>query len=339
MPLSPPCLRSFSAPREIIITVARPRLSLFNILVALIGVALLVFTVQRVGGWRAIVDGVSTIGWWFAVVVLLGALRMAVRTRAWMICAGDPQLRFGDAFSAWLVSDAMGNLTPLGLLASEPMKVLLVRAKISTVTSIASVTIENIFYTASVLVVLLSGTWLFLQLANVPQGLEQVAELIIVAVAIAALIGVWAARARPALLSKFAPLISKIAGQSHAPADAIREVEQQIYAVPQWPLSRIAHVGFWEILFHVGAVAEVWLVLRLLVPDITLGESFLLESAGRFVTVAFKFVPYRLGIDEAGCGAVANALGLPPATGVTLALVRRLRIIVLNAIGLIRLVR
>ena len=43
----------------------------------------------------------------------------------------------------------MGNLTPLGLLASEPTKILMVRAKISTVTSIASVTIENAFYVVS----------------------------------------------------------------------------------------------------------------------------------------------------------------------------------------------
>ena len=318
---------------------SRPRLSALNIVVAIVGLGLLIFTVQRVGGWPAIVDGIGSVGWWFAAVVLLGAVRMVCRTRAWMICADDRQLRFGEAFSAWLVADAMGNLTPLGLLASEPTKILMARAKISTVTSIASVTIENLFYTASVLIVLLGGTWLFLQKANVPQSLEQISELIIVLVAIAALIGVWAVRTQPAVLSRFGPLIGKLVGKPDAPAEAIREVEQQIYAVPRWPLLRIARVGFWEAAFHAFAVTEVWLVLRLLIPDITLAESFLLESAGRFVTVAFKFVPYRLGIDEVGSEAVATALGMPPATGVTLALVRRLRIIVLNAMGLIRLVR
>jgi hypothetical protein len=319
--------------------VGRPRVSIFNIVIAIVGLGLLVFTVQRAGGWPAIVDGIGKVGWWFAGVVFLGALRMACRTRAWMICANDPQLRFGDAFAAWLVSDAMGNLTPLGLLASEPTKILMARTKISTVTSIASVTIENIFYTASVLVVLLSGGWLFLQVANVPQGLEQVSELIIAAVAIAAVIGIWAARTRPAVLSKFAPLVGRIAGKSDAPAEAIRDVEQQIYGVPQWRLSRIAHVGLWEIAFHILAIAEVWLILRLLIPDITLSEAFLLEAAGRFVTVAFKFVPYRMGVDEFGSEQVAIALGLSSGTGATRALVRKLRIIVLNAIGLIRLVR
>lgn len=318
---------------------SRSRLPLLNIAAAVFGIALLIVTVQRVGGWGAVVDDVASIGWWFAAIVLIGAFRMVCRTYAWMAAAHDPQLTFGHAFGAWIVADAMGNLTPLGLLASEPTKILMARSKISTVTSVASVTIENGFYIVSVLIVLLSGTWLFLQRADVPAGLEQIAELIIIGVATMAAIGVWAIHTRPAVLSRLAPVVSRVAGKSHAPAEAIRDVESQVYAVPQWPMVRILHVATWEVAFHVAAVAEVWLVLRLLVPDISMAEAFLLESAGRFVTVAFKFVPYRLGIDEVGSGAVATVLGLPPATGVTLALVRRLRIMVLNAVSLIRLFR
>ena len=318
---------------------SRPRLSPLNFLVAIIGIALLVFTVQRVGGWTSIVDGIAKVGWWFAIVLVLGAFRMVCRTRAWMVCANDRQLRFRDAFGAWLAGDAIGNLTPLGLLASEPTKILMVRTRISTITSIASVTIENAFYTASVCVVLLTGTWLLLQRANVPNGLERIAEIGLAGIVVAALAAVWAARARPAILSRFAPLVAKLAGRSRAPAETMREVESQIYAVPQWPIGRIAHVAIWEIAFHIAAVAEVWVVLAALIPDVTVAEAFLLESAGRFVTVVFKFVPYRLGIDEAGSGAVAAVLGLSPAIGVTLALVRRLRIMILNAFGLIPLVR
>jgi hypothetical protein len=213
------------------------------------------------------------------------------------------------------------------------------RAQLSTVTSIASVAIENAFYTASVLVVLLAGTWIFLQRADVPAGLEQVSEVILVVIAMAAMIAVWAARTRPAVLSRLAPLVTRLAGRADAPAEAIREVEARIYGVLQWPVRRLLRVVAWDALFHVLAVAEVWVVLRLLPGGdrITLVDAFLMESAGRFVTVAFKFVPYRLGIDEAGSGAVSQVLGFGPAMGVTLALVRRLRIIVLNAIGVLKL--
>ncbi len=327
---------------------SRSRLSFLNILAAGVGVALLIFTVQRAGGWGAVVEGIASVGWWFVVIVLLGAFRMVCRTRAWMICAnetggsrepGTADLRFIDALSAWMAGDAMGNLTPLGVLASEPTKILMTRTRISTVTSIASVTIENAFYMVSVCAVLLTGTWLFLQRAAVPPGLVQISELILGGLAVAAVLGIWAARTRPAVLSRLGPLISRLAGHAPASGDAIREVEARVYAVPQWPIGRIAHIAGWEIAFHVAAVAEVWVVLEALAPAVTLTEAFLLESAGRFVAVAFKFVPYRLGIDEAGSGAVAQVLGLGPATGVTLALVRRLRIVVLNAVGLVLLVR
>ena len=183
---------------------SRSRLSFLNIIVAIVGVALLIFTVQRAGGWGAVVQGVASVGWWFVVIVLLGAFRMACRTRAWMICANDRQLRFGDAFGAWLAGDAIGNLTPLGLLASEPTKILMVRTRVSAVTGIASVTIENLYYTASVCAVLLTGTWLLLQRANVPDGLQRIAEIGLVGIVLAALAGIWAARARPAVLSRFA---------------------------------------------------------------------------------------------------------------------------------------
>ena len=316
----------------------RPKFSLLNILIALVGIALLVFTIRRVG-WSEVVSGVTSVGWWFVVVVVLGATRMACRARAWMICAGDRQLRFRDAFGAMLAADALGNLTPLGLLASEPTKIMMTRSRISTVTSVASVTIENAFYTASVLAVLLAGTWFFLQRAEVPPVLGQIAEVILVAIVLSAIIGLWLARSQPALLSRFAPLITRWAGRTAVPADAIREVEARIYGVLGWPLLRLARVVLWETTFHITAVAEVWLVLRLLpgAANATLIDAFLLESTGRFVTIAFKFIPYRLGIDEAGSGAVAQVMGFGPAAGVTLALVRRLRILVLNAFGLLRL--
>ena len=318
----------------------RSRLISLNIAIAVIGVALLIFTVQRVGGWPAVVTGITSVGWWFMLVVIIGAARMGCRAGAWIACIHDARLGFRHAFWAVLAGDAAGNLTPLGVFASEPTKILLTRAQLSTVTSIASVAIENAFYTASVLVVLLAGTWLFLQRAEVPRGLEQISEVILLVIAVAAVIGLWAARTRPAVLSRLAPFVTKLAGRAHAPADAIREVESRIYGVLQWPASRIVRVVAWDVLFHCLAVAEVWLVLRLLPGgnQITFVDSFLMESTGRFVTIAFKFVPYRLGIDEAGSGAVAQVLGLGPATGVTLALVRRLRIIVLNAIGLLKLV-
>ncbi|MGH9383544.1 MAG: lysylphosphatidylglycerol synthase domain-containing protein [Vicinamibacterales bacterium] len=327
-------------------------MSFVTLLTALVGFVLLALTIRQVG-WSSVVSGIASLGWMFVIVIALGALRAAMRARAWMVCvqaananaqrrAGEsPRLSFIDAFNALLAADAIGNVTPLGLLASEPAKVMMVRSRLSTVTSIATVAIENACYTVSVLFVLLTGTWLFSQRANLPQSLERAAEVVVVSAIAAALGTLWAARNRPAILSRFGPVIAILGGRAHAPADRLREVETKIYDAAHWPLSRLAHIGVWEALFHVFAVAEVWLVLRV-VPggaQTTLVDAFLMESAGRFVTVAFKFIPFRLGVDEAGSGLVAQVVGIPAVTGVTLALVRRLRIFVLNAAGLLILAR
>jgi hypothetical protein len=109
----------------------------------------------------------------------------------------------------------------------------------------------------------------------------------------------------------------------------------------RWPAGRIAHAFLWEAVFHLAAVAEVFLVLRVLSPDRppSLADAFVLETAGRLIVVAFKMIPYRLGVDEAGTALVARALALDPALGVALALVRRIRILFWNGVGIVLLAR
>ena len=75
-------------------------------------------------------------------------------------------LSFGQALSAFLAGDAVGSVTPLGLLASEPTKVLLTRHHLATSESVASLAIENLIYTASVAAMVVIG--LIVVLATVP---------------------------------------------------------------------------------------------------------------------------------------------------------------------------
>ena len=100
-------------------------------------------------------------------------------------------------------------------------------------------------------------------------------------------------------------------------------------------------VALWEAGFHLLAVLEVWVVLRVMPGGETtsLQDAFLMETTGRFITVAFKFVPYRLGVDEIGSGSIAQLIGLGASAGVALALVRRVRILVLNVVGIVLLAR
>ena len=91
-----------------------------------------------------------------------------------------------------------------------------------------------------------------------------------------------------------------------------------------------------EAAFQVFAVAEVYLTLALLTPQHAAWSSALvLETVSRAVTIMFKMLPMRLGVDEVGAAVFATRLGLGSATGITLALVRRMRLLFWSAVGIL----
>src|SRR5262245_53767997 len=137
---------------------ASRRLQLTGTLAALCGTALLVWSIRN-GGTATVLDGVERVGAGLVVVCLLGGLRGLIRAVAWRLCVEEHQRpTLASVFSAYLSGDAIGNVTPFGLLISEPSKVALVRPKIDVEASIAALTVENLFYSGTVVVLLMAGT-------------------------------------------------------------------------------------------------------------------------------------------------------------------------------------
>jgi hypothetical protein len=58
-----------------------------------------------------------------------------------------------------------------------------------------------------------------------------------------------------------------------------------------------------------------------------------IESAGRMVKILSAWIPARIGADESGAAASFALLGLAPGTGLTLAVARRVRDLLLCAAG------
>jgi hypothetical protein len=309
---------------------------------ALAGLVVLVVTIRQVG-WPDIRRGLAAIGVWFAPVVLLGAVRFAARARAWTLCAaqvGAGALTTTRALAATLAADAVGNLTPLGLLASEPAKVLMLRPTVTTGPALTSVALDNAFYTGSVVFMLAAGAWMLVRQTALPAALRVGAEGVLAAIVVGAIVVAWAVRRRPAVLSWIAQAAARVSGRAARTPDMLHDLETRFYGVTAWPTATLAAVAGWQAAFHAAAVAEVWLILTVLSGrPVSLADAFVLETTGRLITVLFKLVPFRVGIDEAGAAVVAAAIGVPVSDAVALALVRKLRIVVLNAAGLVALAR
>ena len=323
---------------------ARPRpLSLPGLAAAAAGVALFVYLVRQ-AGVADVAAGAGRLGWVFLVVVALGGLRLAARALAWRGCLDRPhRLTRRHAFRAMVAGDTAGNLTPLGPLVGEPAKTLFAGDREPASRTLPALAVENLFFTLSAGLVVAGGAIaLGLRLGSGESwwtaGAASVATLVLL---VAAAHGVIWRRLHPA-----SGLLGAVARRAQA-ADRlagwvvrVRGIEDRVHDLYPRAPRRLAAVGAWELGFHALAVLEIYLVLAFIsdVPP-TLLDAFVLESANRLLAAAFKVVPLRIGVDEAGTAAVAELLGLGGAAGVTLAIVRKARMLVWMTAGVLLLVR
>jgi hypothetical protein len=308
---------------------SRPRIRPIAIIGAVAGVLLFIYTLQAAGP-REILRQLRQIGAGFAVVLVLSAIRMGVRAKAWSLCVEDGErFTFGQAFKAFVTGDAVGNVMPLGPLASEGTKALLSRRNLSTPAAFSSVVLENIFYSISVAIMVMIGTLAFL-LGYRPTDAALTIALSLGVVAVASVVVVWwLLRSQPRLLSRFL---------KH---DGVRAAEDRVFRFASTSKGRLGEIFLLEFTFHAASVLEIYFLLQLLVGHgaRTFLMALVLGTVERLITVAFKFVPLRLGVDQVGSGSVADVLGIGSATGITIATVRTARNLFWAAVGLMMLAK
>jgi hypothetical protein len=298
-----------------------------TVLAALGGLVLFGYAVRR-AGVAEILDGIRQVGWGLVPILGLAGARFLIRACAWRLCMpSHGRLPIGQAFSAFVAGDAIGNLTPLGMMASEPTKVFLTRHRLATREAVASLATDNLLYAVSIVTMVALGV--VVVLSTIPLSLAWregaivalVAGVAGMAVTFRLMRGTWREEsgARP-------PWRETLAG-----------LRRSVLAFSTEQPGRLAQVFVLDLSFHALAVFEIFLTLRWLLGDRspTLAQAIVFEALNRVVTVAFKFVPFRVGIDEALSGGLAPVMAVQPVAGVTLAVVRKVRNLVWTGIGLL----
>jgi len=245
-------------------------------------------------------QAIATAGWGFASILLLSAVRELTQAATWALTfTGTQRLSITDAFRARMAGEALSTLLPMGFIVGEPMKAQHVDDHMPFATAFSGLMLEFAFYSASLLLLALGGLALF-----VPSNIGFVAA--VVALSILVL------------------------------AKPVRRVLTPVWRFVIAEPRRACAIGALEIAYHALGCAEVYLILRCLnAAGATWRSAVAFELMNRGVTVVFKMVPMRLGIDEASAAFMATRVALDPATGVMLALVRKLRALFWTALSLL----
>jgi hypothetical protein len=307
-----------------------------GLLTAAAGTALFIWLVRTVGPGE-IWTGFQKIGWGLTWIVLLGGLRFAVRAAAWSLCIEPPHaLRFVTAFNAVVSGDALGNVTPFGPLVGEPAKIACVRGQVALAPALTALAIENVIYTLSVAAMIAAGATALLFSVQLPLRLREFSEIAIACIVALFIAAGWIMWRRPAVVGDWLPA-RWVAGSR---LGKLRALEQEVLTFASRRRGAMLPLGVLELSFHALGVIEkhltLWLILGGPPPLLT---SFIVETADRLITVAFKFVPFQVGVGEAGTGLITQLLGLGPAPGVTVSIVRKARMGIWSLVGTALLVR
>jgi hypothetical protein len=300
----------------------------------------------RKAGVTEISDGIRRLGFVFVLVFILGGIRQAAHALAWINCFEPPhRLRFIDAFKARLMGEALGNILPLGaVVVAEPSKAVFVRDRVPLMVGASALAIENIFYALSVALFISSGALALLLSFPLPKPLRYASIGALIAVVVVVPLGFLVIRKQWKFISGALAFVGnrglgrKRIGEI---VPRVRTLEDRIYGFYQRHRSRFLLILIVEMCFHAAGVAEGYLTLSFISNTIapTLLTAFILESVNRVINLAFKFIPLRTGVDEAGTGMLSKVLGFTTATGVTLAIVRKARDVCWTAVGVALMVR
>ena len=326
---------------------ARGKFAPAGIIFAVGGTLLFAYYVWKAGP-QSILANITQLGAGFVVVLAISAVRPLVRSLAWTRCfEGGVRLRLRDALRAYVAGDALGSLTPFGMIVSEPAKAAFVRERVPIVAAISALAVENLFYMLSVALFVFAGTAALLLSFPLNAKLRIASYATLGVVVVFIFCGYLMVRQRWRILSGlFAMLHGRGIARRFVEArrERIHAIEDRIYGFYEHHRSRFLSILSLEACFHLAGVAEVYATLYFILgAPPSFGElalaSFVLESVNRVINVIFKFVPMRVGVDEAGTGLFTKVLKFGTTVGVTLAIVRKARVIVWTAIGVVVLVR
>ncbi len=320
------------------------RLKIAAIVLTAIGVGLFAYFVYSIG-YRELAGEVVKLGIsGFAVLLLLYFLRLTVRASAWKLSVGEPyKLPIRDSLTGVIIGEAMSSVIPLGILVSGTAKAVAVRRRLPLVVGLSSVATENLFYSFITSLFLIFGSLTLVRSFELEEGWVFTIDLLI-----AALIGV------------IVFLILLVVRQWHLASELCERLYQQGFArsvTGTWRMHirlfenfifgfyrkhprRFLPICVFEIAYHLLGVTEVWYILTQIndtIPHAT--QAFLLESVSRLITIIFKLVPFVIGVDEAGAQFVARTLGMAAGIGVTIALLRKGRMLFWTSVGMLLIIK
>ena len=307
-----------------------------------LGLLTLTFLIWHIGPVR-IVDTVAGLGPIALFVILLPSLLMYIlEALGWRLTLAEhaAKLSFGRLLAIRTAGEVVNMTTPAAYVGGEPLKAYMLTPQgIPLVDGLASVVVAKTVMTiAQVLFIILGiglGFWILGESASSKHvGLAALVSVCLLAFGTAAFLVVQSRGLFMGLLQVFRMCRIRF-GYLEQREEKLRDLDRTIVEFYTRNKGRFL---FASIVFFVGWLAEaleVYVILYYLGGPVDLLTSVAIGALSVFIKGGTFFIPGSVGAQEGGNLALLLAFGYSDVTGITFALLRRVRELVWIGIGLL----
>src|SRR5271165_3116342 len=304
---------------------------------ALLGLGLLGYLVFR-SGPGAVWKQLQAVGWGFALVILLGGLSQLAKTCAWRqaLTCDISGLSWFRSFVAQLISDGIGQFGVAGKVVGEGTRISLLGRAVPLSNALSAGAIDGGLHSFSALVVTVLGISAILMIGPVSVRWRVYAALLIALLVSVVILAAVALRNRWPLVGNATRAIGRLPRLHAWVSD-----KQPIVDSAEGNLLSFrdeAPAAFWatlifNLLWHMLAVLEVYIILRFMGAGFSVGGAFIVESLTKVINLVGALNPGNFGTYEGGSMLIAKMFGVTSTTGLTLALCRRARTVFWAGVG------
>ncbi len=304
---------------------------------ALLGLGLLSYLVFRTGPgivWKQL----QAVGWGFVLVILLGGLSQLAKTCAWRqaLTCDISGLSWFRSFVAQLISDAIGQFGVAGKVVGEGARISLLGRAVPLSNALSAGAIDGALHSFSAVVVTVLGISAILMIGPVSFMWRVYAALLIAVLVSAVILAAVAVRNRWQLVGHATRAIGRLPRLHTWVSDKqpiIDSAENNLLSFRDKAPAAFWATLIFNLLWHMLAVLEVYIILRFMGAGFTVGGAFIVESLTKVINLVGALNPGNFGTYEGGSMLIARMFGVTGTTGLTLALCRRARTVFWAGVG------
>ena len=296
--------------------------NLFKFIFTVLGLALFSFLVYRTG-FDTITSNITLIGYSFIFLIILALVWHYINSLAWYLLLHSSGLKAGFItvfFNKW-AAESLNVILPMGNMGGEAFRVIMLSNNLKKENSLSNIIHDRLLhYVGSFFFICAGSLYGIVTLKNLDIKIK---TFLIAFLALLFLIFILVKKFLKKGLNKYK--FNSIQKYLDAISNDLFDYEHKTEII----------VILLNVLGRVIGTVEIYLVLQFLGNPFSFGTCLLLSSFLILLNVVFFIIPGGIGIAEGGQVAFITWLNFSPGLGMSLAIIRRIRQLIMTALGII----